>query len=394
MGIRMTITPEQRLEKAVVTVMRTPGLEFLCGLVMIGKRSICHATRTAKTDGVNSWYSPAFMEELSDPQLRGLIVHEEFHKMFRHTVTWKHLWKKNPAITNQACDYVINLPINDFCKSTNGTVTLPPNPLLDERFRDMTVKQVFDILLQERESDPDKSQGLGEPMDEHDWEAANAMPAEEQKALAKQIEEAVRQGKMMADKLGNSQLTDNLDELLQPKVDWREALREFVERHTRGNDMSTFRRPRRRYIASGIYMPDTYNERVDEVMFADDVSGSTIQFRKEFRSELAGVLDKVKPARTHYLEWDTSVSAHTVIDHGSEADVIKLPVRGGGGTNVTCVSDYLKEHNLHPKVVVVMTDGYLSGGWGYWPSGTHVLWCIYDNPHAVPDIGSAIHISP
>ena len=59
---------------------------------------------------------------------------------------------------------------------------------------------------------------------------------------------------MTAGKLGSNG-NRNLDELMQPQVDWREVLREFVQTTCTGSDYSTWKRPNRRYIGADIYMP-------------------------------------------------------------------------------------------------------------------------------------------
>ena len=63
---------------------------------------------------------------------------------------------------------------------------------------------------------------------------------------------------------------------------------------------------------------------------------------------------------------------------------------GGGGTDVRCVPQYLKEHNIKPQVSIVLTDGYWYGGWGVWDHP--VLWVIVDNKSATPDVGQVVHI--
>ena len=426
MSIVMTLSPEQRLEKAVAFLLGYPGLEAVSGLLMIGTRKVCdRKARTACTDGYNEWYSPEFIATLSDAEICGLILHECFHKMFRHMITWRHLWKLCPSTANQACDYVINLLINDICVKSNGLIALPEGGLLDERFRGMSAQEVFDILYQEKEqeggngkkgeqgdeaSNPGKGQGEsdnsesegndekeddGAGLDEHDWEGTEDMSDEEREEMADKIDEALRQGQMRAEQAGAEAggLSESIGKLLTPEVDWKEAMRNFITATCAGNDRSTWRRPRRRMMASGIYMPSSYSTQVEEVMGAEDTSGSTSSFRTRFRTELQGIFDQVRPKTLHLVNWDTSVEQHEIIREGEPSKLESSPVRGGGGTDVTCLSKYLKKHKLEPKVLVILTDGYLSGGWGDWPAKTNVLWCIYDNPNARPPVGTTIHIA-
>jgi predicted metal-dependent peptidase len=95
------------------------------------------------------------------------------------------------------------------------------------------------------------------------------MSAEEQRELARDIDEAVRQGALIASKLGSGGVR-NLEDLLQPQVDWREVLREFVQNTCAGSDYSTWKRPNRRYMGAGIYMPSGVSDKVGELVIAID----------------------------------------------------------------------------------------------------------------------------
>ena len=64
--------------------------------------------------------------------------------------------------------------------------------------------------------------------------------------------------------------------------------------------------------------------------------------------------------------------------------------KGGGGTMVECVPQYLQDKQIKAQCVIVLTDGYLGGSWGQW--NHPVLWAILDNKNAVPDCGQAVHI--
>ena len=78
LSIGKTLTPEQRLSKAVVDIMGK--CHALAGIIMIGKREVVYdhtqgrcgtpkmKVRTACTNGKDEWYSAAFMEQLNDAQ--------------------------------------------------------------------------------------------------------------------------------------------------------------------------------------------------------------------------------------------------------------------------------------------------------------------------------------
>jgi predicted metal-dependent peptidase len=218
------------------------------------------------------------------------------------------------------------------------------------------------------------------------------MSSEERKALERELDEAIRQGALAAGKVGSGG-DRTFEDLLQTKVDWREALREFVSSTCTGSDYSTWRRPNRRFISAGHYMPSGISEQVGELVVAVDTSGS-IGARElgQFLGEVKGICDTVHPDAIRLLYWDTEVCADEKYVGADVENIVKsTKPAGGGGTDVTCVSKYLTEHGIKPQAVVVLTDGYLGDGWGTWT--VPVLWCIVGGNRVVADCGKTIHVN-
>jgi predicted metal-dependent peptidase len=229
-------------------------------------------------------------------------------------------------------------------------------------------------------------------LDSHDWEGAKGLSDEENKALERDIDEAIRQGALVAGKTGSGGNRD-LEALMTPKVDWREALREFINTTCAGSDYSTWRRPNRRFVSSGYYMPSGVSERVGELIIAIDTSGSIGGAElSKFLSEVKGICDTVHPDAIRLLYWDTEVCADERYV-GAEIDNLTSSTKpeGGGGTVVECVPAYITEHSIKAQAVVVLTDGYLGGSWGEWTMP--VLWAIVGGNKEVADVGKTIHVN-
>ena len=89
------LTAEQRVQKAHVWLMKHPKYCLYSGVLMIGKTEVKdEGCPTAYTDGRNTAYGRKFVDKLSESDLKGLILHENLHKAFRHTTVWKHLYKE------------------------------------------------------------------------------------------------------------------------------------------------------------------------------------------------------------------------------------------------------------------------------------------------------------
>ena len=410
------LNAEERLSKAIVAVMGNPKYTALAGVLMIGEKTIDDEIPTACTNGRDVKYGRAFVDGLTDAELRGLVLHEdEGHKLYRHLTTWRWMYDIDPFLANCACDYVINIRIVDDNKD-DGFAKLPEGGLVDERFRGMDEAQVFHILRKEQDSQPPGGSGgsdsqdnesgsgsgqadglengtlqSGAGLDQHDWDGAQELSDEEKRELARDIDEAIRQGALAAGKMGGTGNRD-LDELLQPQVDWREVLREFVQTTCAGSDYSTYARPNRRLMSQGIYMPSGISEQVEELVIAIDTSGSIGQSElTEFLSEVKGVCDTVKPNKVRLLYWGCSVVGDESYDmHELEQLTTSTKPKGGGGTDVNCVTQYMAKKSIKPQAAIVLTDGYLYDGWGEWTCP--VLWTILDNEHALADVGKTVHI--
>jgi predicted metal-dependent peptidase len=410
------LTAEQRLTKAVVDIMASPKYVALAGVLMVGKREVSDAIPTACTNGRDEMYGRAFVEGLSDAELRFLVLHECYHKLYKHLTTWRHLYDECAPLANVACDYVINIKISDDNK--DGFAVMPTKEgkavgAIDVQYRGMDSAQVYNLLKQNMKNGGSGSgggagsgvrdsltgaqgaagagTGISDGLDTHDWEGAQSLTEGEKQALARDIDEAIRQGALIAGKLGTG--GDRMfDDLLQTKIDWREALREFISTTCAGSDYSTWKRPNRRFVSAGYYMPSGVSEQVGELVIAIDTSGS-IGGRElaQFLGEVKGICEQVHPECVRLLYWDTRVAADEKYV-GTEIENIAQSTKpaGGGGTTVECVPAYMTEHSIKPQAVVVLTDGYLGGSWGTWT--VPVLWCIQGNKHATADCGKTIHI--
>jgi len=398
------LTPEQRVLKAVVDIMANPKYAALRGVMMIGERRVeTDPTKcpTAYTNGKNEVYGVDFIADLNDRQLRFLVLHEVYHKLYRHLTTWRHLYEEDPELANMACDHVINVKLVD--DNTDNFATMDGKlkcGCFDEKYRGWDSAQVFNDLKKNGGSGGGSSGGNrggnggnrgGAGFDEHGWEDANELSPDEQRELAREIDEAIRQGALVAGKTGSGGDRD-LVELLKPQVDWREVLRDFITSTCAGSDYSTWRKPNRRYIGAGIYMPSGISEKVGELVVAIDTSGSIGQRELSvFLSEVKGICDTVHPEAIRLLYWDTEVCADERYEGDEVEDLVQsTKPQGGGGTDVRCVTEYIAQKQVKAQACIVLTDGYLYGGWGQW--NMPVLWTIMDNDNAKPDCGKTVYV--
>ena len=416
---------ERKVQKSKITLMRDSRFALWSGILMVGRTSVVDNMPTACTNGRDEKYGRKFVAELKEPELNFVVLHENLHKAYRHLTTWKKLHDEDHRLANAACDYVINLKLKDIDPSER-TIAMPkwadgelkgkPMGLVDERFRGMNAKQVFDILKQEKkdrgdgnpcdDGDPSDQEGgksrgsngngTSEGFDDHDWDGAKEMTEAEKKELEREIDQAIRQGVMAHQKIagtGAGDLDLDLLELLEPKVDWREMLRDFVKSTCSAKDTSSWRRVNRRFLSMGTYMPSLIGEKVGHLVVAVDTSGSVGQEELSgFLTEVRGIAEEVKPSQVDLIYWDSRVAAHEEYTEGMVGDIINsTKPRGGGGTSPSCVSQYLKDKRIEPECIIVLTDGYVGNDWGSdWTAP--VLWAIVGGNDCVADNGKTVHV--
>lgn len=388
----MNLSPEQLIQRETLAVITHPKYRPLGGIVMMGKTTLeedASACPTAFTDGFNTTYGLAFILTLSPAQVRFLILHEAMHKALRHLITWAHLWAEDAETANAACDYVSNLLLM-LSDAGEGFIVMPPNGAYDTKYEGMDAGEVFRALQKDKKDGKGGKQPKG--FDSHGWEQAKGMGANEQKRMSVEVESALQQGTVLAGKMAG-ELARAVGEILAPTVDWKEVMREFAMALCYGKDLSTWRRPSRRYIDQGIYMPSSYSETVGRVVLGVDTSGSVGgRVVTSFLSEGMGIARLVNPELIDLLYWDSRVAGHEKYGTGQyESIPASTRPKGGGGTRPSCVTTYMTEHKIVPDCVIMLTDGAVGKDWGgVWPCP--VLWCIAGNKRIVANTGKTVHI--
>jgi len=417
------LSAEKRVERAHAQLMRNKDFCLFSGVFMVGKVSVSETVPTAMTNGRDVVYGRAFVDMLDDKQLAFVVVHEAMHKAYRHLTTWKGIARENPQLANAAMDFVINLQIVD--SDPNSQVIAMPRDadgkiigLLDEKYRGMDTKQVYNILKEECQGGGDGGDdgdgdgrgqndgGSGSPakggkgnakenFDEHDWEGANDLSGEEEEELTKEIDNALREGALLAGKM-KGKVPRGIDELLHPRVDWKEALRMFIKSNVRGGDKSTWRRPNRRFLGVDIIMPSSISEKAGTFVIGVDTSGSIGgQMIAQFMGEVKSICDDVAPEVVELLYWDSHVARRETYRDAEVANLISsTKPKGGGGTQPECVPKFLEAEHIAPQCIIMLTDGEFYGdGWGEWSrTSAPVLWCVVGNKDFVPKHGQSVYV--
>ena len=398
----------RQFKKIKIMLMRSDKFVRLSGIMMMGRTTMTTDIPTACTDGRNEMYNPEFIWQFTEKMVGFIIIHENMHKAGRHLTTYKKLVDiYGHKLVNIALDYWNNNRI----KKADPNEELVAMPYLngkqvglyDVKYDGWTVLQIIKDLKQEQEDNPDQGEGEGEGegeggggFDDHDWEGASEMSEEEVKKLESDIKQAIRQGQMAAKKMGvgtgaGSDLL-GLNELVASKVNWKQQLQEFASSTCTAKQESSWRRPNRRFLHQGIIMPTLISESITELVFTRDASGS-MHFGDRLTkvtSEMVAIAKALRIEKIHLIDWDGAVGSHEefTADTFQYAPSIKN-VHGGGGTDPTCVAAYLKEKQIKPDAIIMLTDGEINN-WGNWESP--ILWVIANNTKITAPVGKTINL--
>ena len=389
------MTLNQRITAVNIDCMRHKQFALFSGVICMGKSEVTDEIPTACTNGTDKLYGAKFISDMTRKQLRYLVLHENGHVAYKHCVLPEYhrlVEKHGNQLCNKAMDYVVNGLIEEMdpeFKFVERPTSIPP--LVDDRFKNMSFPQVLKVLLDEQDEDGGGGGGGGQSFDEH--EMSDDMSKDKLDKLTKDIDDALRQGELLARKLaGNGKGGRDVFGLASERdTDWRNALRDFISTIIQGDDQSRFCPPNKRLLASGFILPSHFTESVGDLVIACDTSGSMASYYGMLFGEIARICKDVAPESVRVLWWDTSVCGDQVFKPHEYDNITKLvkPV-GGGGTEASCVAHYMAEHSIKPRAVVWLSDGYLFGDD---PAlSVPSLWGIVDNDSFVPSHGKVLRI--
>lgn len=159
------------------------------------------------------------------------------------------------------------------------------------------------------------------------------------------------------------------EEVLKPTVDWRSALRQFVQQSWSVNDYS-YRQPAARFLAHGIYMPRLVSETLPVLVIFIDTSGSIYgRLLSAFKAEVMAIIEELKPQDTYIVYCDAAVQR---VDRWEEGSVIAFEPEGGGGTDFRPAFEWAEREGVSPTCAVFLTD--LDGDWPAQAPDYPVLW--------------------
>lgn len=347
---------------------------------------------TAATDGRRLIYNPDFFNALAPAERIGLLAHEVLHCAMKH-------FARRGARPMDRANVAMDLAINPLLREAG--FALPKGGLFpaEGKYADLPLglsfEEYYARLPEPKPSpdgepeagssnDPGQCGGVIDPTDD----AGNDLDAAEQAQLDAEWSVNVAAAQQAAKRRGSLSvgLERLIGEALAPKADWRAALREFLTRPAKRD--YNWKRPNRRHIHAGLYLPSLHSLELGHLVVAVDTSGS---IDTDTLQKFAGEINDIAAQ---------GASQITILYHDS--DVVKvetwtpddgpltLTPCGGGGTNHRPVFDWIAEHADEPPTALVCVTDLASTFPAHSPDYP-TLWASTDR-HARHPFGERVEI--
>ena len=394
--------------------------------------SIDENCETAATDGRRIFFGPEFLDDLSDPELDFIMMHEILHVVLQHCF---RQGDREDERYNIACDIVVNSNILLSNKMNYRSITLKKYgesmhlaPDGKEGY-EYTAEQVYAMLPpmpaggrpkpaltgtlgkagKDTKNNIGKGSALGRAIQKQGmWSDAPAVwddhtrwgMLEEDDTLrdvwVKRFEDACEAISVRDPSNQRGLLPVFAErlfkELRKPQTDWRTILNDFVQEEI--NDYS-FTPPDRRFDDSPFFLPD-FNDKddlVEDILFMIDTSGSmSDEMITAAYSEIKGAIDQFDGKLKGWLGFfDAAIVKPKPFSSYDEFKIIKPA--GGGGTDFQIIFEYVHKHmgDKLPACIIILTDGFAPFPQEKLAMGIPVLWLL-NNEQVDPPWGKVARI--
>ena len=337
---------------------------------------------TAAVDGRNLYFNTQFFNALSNREIEFVIAHEILHCVFDHLMRRED---RDALIYNIAADYIVN---NILVRDRIGEKPKIIDCYQDFKYENWTSEEVYDEIKEKY--DEEELKQLGELLDEHvDWgkdpgeegeegPGANAngdggnskgqgRPTYSDEELRKIRDEIKENMISAAQSAGAGNVPGGVErmlkELTDPKMNWREILRQQIQSTIR--DDYTFSRPSRKGWHTGAILPGMNFQETIDLCISIDMSGSIgNEQATDFLSEVKGIMDEYRDYNIKLWCFDTNVYNEADFSADGGDTLEDYEVTGGGGTDFMVNWQYMKDNDIVPKKFLMFTDGYAWDSWG------------------------------
>lgn len=321
---------------------------------------------TAQTNGKCIRYNPVFMAKLSEGQRNYVLLHEVLHVLLMH---WKRDAGRDPLIWNVASDFVVNATL-DRMKWQMQSYKIPferpaAGCFYNGIYRGTPVEEFYAMLLKESREYEKKTgkkrvvlAGKIVGVRPEDLQGLESVDVTEMQMTEQQIKDLVRET-VKRRGLGDSWMIPPqiLSLVKTKKLPWHKLLYQYME--SRADDDASYLTPERKYIHMDLIVPGTakVEDELGEIWaFVDSSASIGGGEMMQFMTQLYRIAKEFS-CTFNIAFWDTEVTDVYKKVHRKE-QVLDCKPMHTGGTDINCVYKYIKDENIKPGVMIILTDGY------------------------------------
>ena len=345
---------------------------FFAALSLYAEIDFSNEVQLAATNGKKIIFNPITYIQLPPSERDGVFLHELLHMALLH-----HLRRgvRDHYIFNIAADIVVNgMIVNE------GNFKIPKYGIRDEDLEHLSVEEVYELIIKnkkkynlnlvdlindEKDSEDKDSKGKGNDL------KTGISDLNTEAEIRNYWKQAINDAKLITkgscEKALPESFERNFGEVLEPEIDWKTKLWNFLVRTP--TDFGEFDR---RLIYSGLYLENLEGESIN-VFCCIDTSGSISDYEiNKFMREIKGIINAYPNLNCRL--WYADHECYGPYNIDSMENVPKP--KGGGGTDFEPFFKDItkKEFNNNDGVCIYLTDGY-----GYFPEkepDLPVLWVV------------------
>ena len=302
-----------------------------------------------KSNGVKLEYREEYLRELELSEIEFILANGAMHSVLAHDM------RKNDR-SGWLWQMATDIAINDMLLQ-NG-MDMPYGAQYRDRFSGMYAEEIYaelkDDILRE---DEDLEYEADAAEDIENKEQQNKEQSQEQlqeEILTEQLlaEEAIS---LLESKVQIGEAPESIERFFDiaafTHVDWREELREAIDRYFKDDYMMM--PPSKKLLYEGIYLPSNSSTTFRLVIAVDSSGSVDEEMLNTFLSEVNFIMEHTQNYVIDLLVCDDAIHSHTTFYSG---EALAVDLKGGGGTDFRPIFTFVEENFDDVKLLLYFTD--------------------------------------
>jgi predicted metal-dependent peptidase len=305
---------------------------------------------TFATNGQEILFNPDFSATLTDPEVRGVILHEIMHIVFMHPLRIKFQKNIDRYLWNIAGDMIINREIDNL--DNQKFWCLPKDKVVcPKEWEHFTTEQIYKELLQKPKS--------YSPFDELLPSKSDKPQTQQEDEITIRVSSAIEHAtdKNQGNIPGSIRRNLAVIHETRNRPTWDEYFLQIITKAL-GDSEYSFRNPCKTFLQVDRIFPRPISKSCGEIAIVIDTSGSISEKDlSKYIGEFLFIISRYRPELVHLLYCDAAIQG--VESHpwqGFDVDQLSKHAPGGGGTSFLPPFEYLTKEGINPLILVYFTD--------------------------------------